>query len=152
MNATETADQPAHNGTAPLDMTQYLQKVKTTANFIRCVVEGEPWSGRPRVTRGPHAERLRVAFGTRGGIDKISTHRSAILLMGKSSKISLHELGTGTIFGNWADLRGRALAYCDEYLKHPSNGRGVNLSGLVQFMTLKISLYYLFPPKKRFDA
>lgn len=53
---------------------------------------------------------------------------------------------------DWSTLTTHAIDYCRDYLQHPSNATGVNLAGLVQFLTLKLSLDYLFPGETSLEA
>ena len=47
-------------------------------------------------------------------------------------------------YGEWTDLRTHAVEYLTEYLNRKSGGESIHLAELVQFITLKLSLSYLF--------
>lgn len=46
---------------------------------------------------------------------------------------------------DWSDLREHAMKYCDEYMIRLPPPKRLSLAKLVQFVTLKLSLHYLFP-------
>ncbi|KAF2442388.1 hypothetical protein P171DRAFT_497202 [Karstenula rhodostoma CBS 690.94] len=47
--------------------------------------------------------------------------------------------------GDWSDLRAWAVEYCKEYKTRLPDRKRVKLAQMVQFVTLKVSLRYLFP-------
>jgi hypothetical protein len=47
-------------------------------------------------------------------------------------------------YGDWTELRERAMGYLTDYLIRKSDSKSICLAELVQFITLKVSLSYLF--------
>jgi hypothetical protein len=150
----EMADSPTVIDVPELPECQQRLNVAGTVNAIRFMVDCEELTGKDRWTaRGFQYQRLRTAFGIKKIWSSSMPKRyMAEILMGRASKLSIGDWSDGTFGGDWKELRERAIAYCQEYQQQQSRPRKLNLAGLVQFMTLELSLTYLFPANEQLNT
>lgn len=81
------------------------------------------------------------------GINNIFTDDDADATWRKTFKnATITKMNTAAPDGDWTKLRKAALEYVDEYLS--TKGSDAKLAELVQFVTLKVSLRYLFKDAK----
>jgi hypothetical protein len=129
-----------------------VQKAKTNADIIRSIPPGQsnPLTGHEKVkARAEPNQRLVGSFGIDNvftDTDHDSVYRTkfvgtTILKM----KAATQSTEKGAV-EDWRELRSAVLAHVEEYLRHHPGE--VNLAELIQFVTLKISLEYLFEDAK----
>ncbi|KAF2826689.1 hypothetical protein CC86DRAFT_405951 [Ophiobolus disseminans] len=135
------------------DKVKQLDQAKESADIINFKVNGAKIPNF-RIARTEPNKRLKTVFG----IDNAFTNPSPL------AAIAFIRHATRTYVGNavepmkktvglgekqpvedWTALRNHALRFCKEYRDHPDNAQSINLASLVQLVTLKVSLYYLFP-------
>lgn len=117
-----------------------LAKAKECYDIIGYQHNGKPYSD-PRGARTKPNQRLVEVFGISNAftnmhpgpfsIDATKKMRAACKIEGNSN-------------GDWTDLRTHAMEYLTEYLARKSDREYIYLAELVQFITLKLSLFYLF--------
>jgi hypothetical protein len=121
------------------------EKVKEYADIIKFKLDGKGYPDSQGARVGPN-QRLKTAFG----IDNTFTHpdKTAKNVFSANTVKLIRDaikLDKENRTGDWSDMRTYTMNCCKEYLQSASNSGCLNLSELVQFVTLKVSLYYLFP-------
>lgn len=87
--------------------------------------------------------RLERVFGIDNSFTSTDQLWRSKFIRGAVSKMKAAiKLESGYPAGNWQDLRGLAIASFEEYMKHA--GATLCVAELVQYVTLKVSLAYLF--------
>jgi hypothetical protein len=120
------------------------EKVKEYADIIKFKLDGKDCSDNQGAREGPN-QRLKTAFGIDNAFphpDKTAKNvfsANTVKLMRDAIK-----LDTENTTGDWSDIRMYTMNCCKEYLQRASNSGRLHLSELVQFVTLKVSLYYFF--------
>jgi hypothetical protein len=119
--------------------------VKEYADIIKFKLDGKDYPDSQGARVGPN-QRLKTAFGIDNAFtnpDKTAKNvfsANTMKLMRDAIK-----LDTENTTGDWSDIRMYTMNCCKEYLQRASNSGRLHLPELVQFVTLKVSLYYLFP-------
>jgi hypothetical protein len=121
------------------------EKVKEYADIIEFKLDGKDYPDSQGARVGPN-QRLKIAFG----IDNAFTNpnNTAKNVFGANTMKLMRgaiKLDKENTTGDWSDMRTYTMNCRKEYLQRASNSGCLNLSELVQFVTLKVSLYYLFP-------
>jgi len=144
---SDMTDSTARPHAAEPSTAEQLAEVKRCRDIINFQVDGEPY-GNKQAARAIPNRRLKTMFGIENGFTTDDTQcqrdfrKNAIAVMNATSKTSARSKD-----GDWTDLRDRAIIHCQEYLESRKDSHTLDLPGLVQFITLKLSLYYLFPGK-----
>lgn len=118
-----------------------LALVKECLDIITYRHDGESYPRRKEARVNPN-HRLVEVFGIKnvftdmepGGFNRITIEK-----MRDACKMT-----KGNDKGDWTDLRKRAIRCFDEYMDRKAYVGSVNLAELTQFVTLKLSLCYLF--------
>lgn len=128
------------------DQQQLRQKVKTCTDIIRFHPNGQKYHDFDSARAAPNQRLVRV-FGIDNSFTSTDSPWRSIFIRSTVSKmkaaIKLGESGCppgGS--GNWSHMRELAMASFGEYMSHA--GETVYVAELVQFVTLKVSLVYLF--------
>jgi hypothetical protein len=117
-----------------------LAKAKDCLDIIDYQHNGTPYNDRKGARTKPN-QRLVEAFGISNAFTNVRPgpfSNNATKKMKAACKI---EDGSN---GEWTDLRTHAMGYLTEYLYRKSDSKSIYLAELVQFITLKLSLSYLF--------
>jgi hypothetical protein len=120
------------------------KRAKECANRIRFQREdGTPYLKRQHARAMPN-QGLREIFGIDNGFTN-PDRSSKMVFTQKAEKLMLAAMNVNdnNPDGDWVDLRRRALTFFDEYM-HLNSTRTVKLAELTQYITLKMSLCYLF--------
>jgi hypothetical protein len=121
------------------------EKVKEYADIIKYKLDGKDYPDSQGARVGPN-QHLKTAFG----IDNAFTNPNNTaknVFSANTMKLMRDaiKLDTENTTGDLSDMRMYTINCCKEYLQRASNSGCLHLSELVQFVTLKVSLYYLFP-------
>ncbi|KAG9202521.1 hypothetical protein G6514_004259 [Epicoccum nigrum] len=134
-----------HNINPTNDLTQeerdsLMAQAKHCLNIINYKPDGERYSDHNGARTNPN-QRLVEAFGIHNAFTHVDFNFSnnATKKMRAACKIEIKQDS-----GDWTDLRKRAKEYLIEYLERKSDSKSIYLAELVQFITLKLSLSYLF--------
>ncbi|KAF1920094.1 hypothetical protein BDU57DRAFT_543870 [Ampelomyces quisqualis] len=127
-----------------LDREKQSKNAKECANRIKFQREdGTPYPRRQHARAMPN-QRLKKIFGIDNGFTNLDKS-SKMGFTQKAEKLMLAAMNVNddNPDGDWVDLRRRALTYFDEYMR--LNGtKTFKLAELTQYITLKMSLCYLF--------
>jgi hypothetical protein len=122
---------------------QQLQDAKACADIIKFQHNGKPYPDFQAARVGPN-QRLVEVFG----IDNAFTNpdqkaKSAFSKRMGQLMMTATKIGKDNEESDWSDLRNRAIFYFDDYLLEIKKDT-MNLAELTQFITLELSLFYLF--------
>jgi hypothetical protein len=119
---------------------QQLQDAKECADIIKFQQNGKPYPDVEAARVGPN-QRLVEVFG----IDNALTNpdqkaKSAFSKQMGELMMTATKIGKDNEESDWSNLHNRAIFYSDNYLLENK----INLAELTQFITLELSLFYLF--------
>jgi hypothetical protein len=119
--------------------------VKEYADIIKFKLDGKGYPDSQGARVGPN-QRLETAFGIDNAFtNPNNTAKNVFSTNTMKLMRDVIKLDTENTTGDWSDIRMYTMNCCKEYLQRASNSSRLHLSELVQFVTLKVSLYYLFP-------
>jgi lipopolysaccharide export LptBFGC system permease protein LptF len=127
-----------------LERDEEAIKAKECLNIIQFKPNGKEYQNR-QAARADANEKLQITFGIDNGFttqDEKSRHK---FLM-KAERLvlaAMHTAQRGRSKESWIDLRSSDIANFDEYMQDADES-SINLSVLIQYITLKQSLCYLF--------
>ncbi|KAF2704111.1 hypothetical protein K504DRAFT_335966, partial [Pleomassaria siparia CBS 279.74] len=121
---------------------QLRHKVEECKNIIQFKPNRQKYHDFNSARAEPN-QRLVKVFGIDNSFTSTDRGRRSEFIRGTISKMkAVTELERGCPGGNWQNMRRLAISSFEEYLKQA--GETMHVAELVQFVTLKVSLCYLF--------
>lgn len=124
------------------EQQQLRQKVEECTNIILFKPNGQRYHDFNSARAEPNQRLVRV-FGINNSFTSIDQAWRSKFIRGAISKMkAATNLESGHRGGNWVTIRRSAISSFEEYTEHAGNM--LYIAELVQFVTLKVSLSYLF--------
>jgi len=125
--------------------------IKISQDIIKFMVNGKSYHDH-QAARADRNQKLKTVFG----IDNaFTTHDRDVKKDFSTNSTNLMQKAVGLEKNpeeDWTALRARAVSYFWEYMNRSPDSTSLKLAEMVQFITLKTSLYYLFPESDGYDS
>ncbi|KAF9691396.1 hypothetical protein EKO04_010684 [Ascochyta lentis] len=134
-------DQIGTHETREQEREKELAKARDCLNIIQFKPDNHPYHS-PREARAKPNHRLVEVFGIKNIFTDAGCTGFSVNTIRKMKAAC--KMTSRLDAGDWTDLRTRAIDYFADYIQRKGQLESINLAGLVQFVTLKLSLSYLF--------